>query len=370
MIRSKAVIMRNFNHFSTFSKNNFLTPAIQNLVVICLRLMRFLAILTGVFMSSIVGAQVLPSFGDSRTGVTGMQFLKIAVDARSTSLAGTYVAIANDVAALYWNPAGITAADTGRYNVQLSHTRYFGGISANFGGAVLKAGKHSYVGLNVMAMNYGKMDETTEFEPKGTGRMFTPVNYSVGATYARVLTSSFSFGVTGKFAQEGYPGVSVNNAMFDLGLKYDVGVKHTRFGITFSNFGFNVKPSGEVKLLKYNGSEKASTFSEVSVPAIFRLGLAFDPVHTNRHVLTLAGQLNHPTDNNETYSFGAEYGFMRMGFLRAGYEFFADESYALPCLGAGLKLQRRTGNFTVDYGFVAKSRLGNIQRITLGINIL
>lgn len=31
-------------------------------------------------------AQILPSFGDSRSGSTGMQFLKISPDARSMSL--------------------------------------------------------------------------------------------------------------------------------------------------------------------------------------------------------------------------------------------------------------------------------------------
>ena len=302
-------------------------------------------------------AQILPTFGDSRTGGTGMQFLKIAADARSTSLGGAYVAIADDVSSLYWNPAGITGVDTGKVNCQLSYARYFGDISANFAGVVMKSGKYSFVGFNVFSMNYGKMDETTEFDPKGTGRTFTPVNYSIGITYAKILTNSFSFGVTGKFAQEGYAGVNINNAMFDLGLKYNVGVKYTRFGVSFSNFGFNVTPSGSATILKFNGQQNISNFSEISVPAFFRLGVAFDPIHNNTHILTLAGQLNHPTDNNETYSLGAEYSYLRIGYLRTGYEFFADETYIAPSFGAGIKILRNFGGFTIDYGVLAKSRL-------------
>ncbi|MFI5222224.1 MAG: PorV/PorQ family protein [Bacteroidia bacterium] len=316
-----------------------------------------------------IHAQILPSFGDSRTGGTGMQFLKIATDARSTALGGAYVAIANDVASLYWNPAGITQTDTGKVNCQLSYAKYFGDISANFAGAVMKAGKYSYIGLSVFTMNYGQMLETTEFDPKGTGRTFSPVNYSIGISYAKILTNSFSFGLTGKFAQEGYAGVNVNNVMFDLGLKYNVGVKNTRFGVSFSNFGLNVNPSGSVSVLKFNGPQTISTFSEVSVPAIFRLGVAFDPIHTNEHILTLAGQLNHPTDNNETYSIGAEYIYHKFGFLRSGYEFFADETNVVPNFGAGIKLLRNFGGITIDYGVLVKSRLGNVQRITLAINI-
>lgn len=331
--------------------------------------MKFYLQLVLIFVVTASKAQILPSFGDSRTGGTGMQFLKIGVDARSASMAGAIVAITNDVSSVYWNPAGITGIDTGKVNVQLSYAKYFGDISANFAGAVIKSGKLSFVGFNVMAMNYGKMDETTEFEPKGTGRTFTPVNYSIGITYAKILTNNFSFGITGKFAQEGYAGVYVNNAMFDLGLKYDVGVKHTRFGASFSNFGFNVSPSGEVKILKFNGTQTVTNFNEVSVPAIFRLGVAFDPVHNNKHILTLAGQLNHPTDNNETYAIGAEYSYLKIGYLRSGYEFFTDEKYIAPSFGAGIKILRRFGGLTVDYGIIAKSSLGNIQRITLGINI-
>jgi hypothetical protein len=323
-------------------------------------------ILSGAFGAR---AQLLPTFGDSRTGGSGMQFLKIGPDARSLSLAGSVVSTTNDVSSLFWNPAGITGIDTGKVNVMVSHTRYFGDISGNYAGAVIKSGKLSFVGLQVFSMNYGTMDETTEFQSKGTGRTFNVSNYSIGLTYAKILTNSFSFGVNGKYANEGFAGVQVHNVLFDLGLKYDVGVKHTRFGINFSNFGFNVSPSGDVKILKFDGEQDINSFSNISVPGIFRLGLAFDPLHTNDHIITASGQLNHPTDNNETYALGAEYCYLKTGFLRAGYEFGADEKYIAPSAGVGFKLNRRFGGITIDYGFLAKSNLGNIHRITLAINV-
>jgi hypothetical protein len=333
-----------------------------------MRYIRFILILIA-SVSFGAQAQLLPTFGDSRTGGSGMQFLKIGPDARSLAMGGAVVGITNDASSMFWNPAGITGIDTGKVNVMLGHTRYFGDISGNYAGAVMKAGKLSFVGVQVFAMNYGTMDETTEFESKGTGRTFTVSNYTVGLTYARVLTNSFSFGVNGKYANEGFAGMNVHNVLFDLGLKYDVGVKHTRFGINFSNFGFNVKPTGEVNILKFSGEQNISSFSNISVPGIFRLGLAFDPIHTNEHVLTTSGQLNHPTDNNETYSLGAEYGYLRTGYLRAGYEFGSDQRYAGPSAGIGIKLNRNFGGIMIDYGFLAKATLGNIHRITLAINI-
>jgi hypothetical protein len=316
-----------------------------------------------------VNAQVLPTFGNSRTGGSGMQFLKISPDARGMALGGGAVAVTNDVSAMYWNPAGITHVDTGIVNVGLSHTRYFGDISSSFGGAVIKAGPLSYLGVQVFSMNYGTMDETTEFESKGTGRTFSVANYLVGLTYAKILTNNFSFGINAKYAREGFAGVNINNVLFDLGLQYDIGVKHARFGINFSNFGFNVSPKGDVSILKFSGETDVINFSSVTVPGIFRFGIAFDPIHTKEHVLTAVGQLNHPTDNNETYVLGMEYCYLKTLYARTGYEFGSDEKYVAPAAGIGVKILRSFGGFKIDYGFLAKNNLGNNHRITLCVNI-
>jgi hypothetical protein len=332
-------------------------------------MLRLVAFLSSLLILGTAQAQVLPTFGDSRTGGSGMQFLKISPDARAMSMAGSTVAITNDVSAMFWNPAGITGVDTGKVTAMVSHTRYFGDISSNFGGAVFKAGKLSYIGFQVFSMNYGTMDETTEFDSKGTGRTFTVSNYLVGLSYAKILTNSFSFGVNGKYANEGFGGMNIHNVLFDLGLKYDVGVKHTRFGISFSNFGFNVSPSGDVSILKFDGETDINSFSTVTVPGIFRIGLAFDPLHTPEHVITAAGQLNHPTDNNETYSLGLEYNYLKLLYLRTGYEFGSDQKYVAPSAGLGLHIRRGFGGIAIDYGYLAKQSLGANHRITLAVHI-
>jgi hypothetical protein len=324
-------------------------------------------VLALIVIGSNLCAQILPTFGDSRTGGSGMQFLKISPDAKGMSLAGGHVATVNDVSAMYWNPAGITRSDTAKFHAMVSNSRYFGDIAGNYAGFLFKPGKLSYLGVQVFAMNYGTMDETTEFESRGTGRTFTVTNYTIGVTYAKVLTNSFSFGVNAKYANEGFAGMQIHNALFDLGLQYNVGIKNTRFGINFSNFGFNVSPGGEVSILKFNGVEQIESFSNVSVPGLFRLGFAFDPINNATHALTAIGQLNHPTDNNETYVLAAEYSYLKLLYLRTGYEFGSDERYIAPSAGFGIKLNRRMGGLALDYGFLAKERLGNVHRITLSM---
>jgi hypothetical protein len=330
---------------------------------------RQLCILIFIVSAFSAKSQILPTFGDSRSGSTGMQFLKVSPDARALGLANNGVATANDASAMFWNPAAITEKDTTKADVFVSHTQYFGDISANYFATIFKAGKRSFLGVNVFSINYGTMLETTEFEPNGTGRTFTVSNYNIGVTYAKVLTNNFSFGLNGKFANESFAGISINNILFDLGLKYNIGVKNARFGINFSNFGFNVNPQGEVQVVKFTGEQDINSFSSITVPAIFRIGAAFDPIDINDHRLMLAAQLNHPTDNNETYSLSAEYSYFNFAYLRTGYEFATDTKYTFPSAGFGLRLKKRFANMGIDYGIVARNNLGNIQRITLLIGI-
>ncbi|TNE80698.1 MAG: PorV/PorQ family protein [Bacteroidetes bacterium] len=312
-------------------------------------------------------SQVLPSFGNSRTGTAGMQFLKILPDARGNALAGSYVAIADDATSMFWNPAGITLAGSqNRWNIASSYTAYFGGFNLAAASAVYKAKGDHFWGLYTYALNSPEMMETTELQPFGTGRTFKSSSSIVGMSYGKVLTNSFSFGVNAKYGREAYADVAVNNVMFDLGLHYNVGIKNARFAVTLSNFGINVKPQGKVTILKHNAEETIEDFERVSVPAIFRIGAAFDPIDKENHKLTLSAQLNHPTDNNETLAFGIEYLIRRTVYVRTGYEFGQDVS-SLPPLGIGYRLPRKFGKMQLDYTYQHQASLGSVHRLTFGI---
>lgn len=313
------------------------------------------------------GAQLLPSFGGSRTGTTGFQFLKIAPDARSAGMGGSMIAITDDVSALYWNPAGITHTDTQDLHIQLSQTLYFADVNMSFAGLVYRLNAQTFLGASLIYLTTGKMDVTTEFQPYGTGQYFNASDLALALTFSKVLTDNFSFGVTGKYIRESFAEVHADNAVVDFGFQYAVGVANTRFAVGVANFGFDTEPSGTITVPTLEGFDTIMDFEKVAVPAVFRIGVAWDPVNTATNRFTLSGQLNHPTDNNETYNLGAEYAWHRTLFCRTGYEFGLDES-GIPSFGFGVRFKRNFGMLQFDYGFEDKSRLGTIHRITFGIS--
>ncbi len=332
--------------------------------------MRFyLSILCLVCFLQTSSAQLLPTFGNSRTGASGMQFLKIMPDARSSALSGAVAGFTKDPSAMFWNPSGIAVGDSSKASFFVSNTRYTAANSANFLGVTYKTGSLSTLGVQVISINYAPMEETTEFQPMGTGRFVNVSNTLIGLTYAKILTDNFSFGLSSKWAHEGIGDVRINNFLFDLGLTYDIGIKHARFGVAFTNFGLNVSPTGEVNMLNLSGDIIKTSFGEVSAPGMFRIGGAFDPLHAKNQVLTLLAQLNHPTDNNETFAVAAEYGYKRLLYARTGWEFGSDEAYTFPTAGLGIRLPRKFGDFRFDYSLVSKSRMGNSHRLSLLFNL-
>jgi hypothetical protein len=324
---------------------------------------RSFLVLLLLFLSLPFNGQVLPSFGNTRTGTAGMQYLKIALDPRSAAMGGAFSCVSDDATATFWNPAAMIRSKN-QQEFTAGNLNWFAGSNCQYLAGFGAYKSHTRFGFFASSLNYPKMKETTEFQPFGTGQTFMPVSQQVGFSYAKQLTDQFSFGINTKWAYEGIAGAAINNLMFDLGIRYDLDVKHLRFAVTVSNFGVNVKPGGRMELLRFNGLNEISEFQPVSVPGIFRMGIAMDPVDLKEHRITVCGQLNHYTDNNETVSLGAEYVYRKILYFRSGYEFGSDEN-GMPCLGTGLRMQRKFGCIGFDYSFGNKKTLGNVHRLGL-----
>jgi hypothetical protein len=82
--------------------------------------------------------------------------------------------------------------------------------------------------------------------------------------------------------------------------------------------------------------------------------------------LTLAFDWLHPRDYEERVHFGAEWGFMDMLFLRAGYKF----NYDVESFSGGLGVNKEFGNYgiRVDYAYSDFGDFfGAVHRMSLGL---
>jgi hypothetical protein len=316
----------------------------------------------GIIGTSTLQAQLLPVLGAQRAGTATVQFLKIGVGARATAMGDAFVAIANDASALYWNPAGITQFPSNE--VVLSQTSWFVDIQHQFLGAVYHLSSNDAVGISVTSLHMDDMQITTEFAPTGTGNYFSFGDVAVGVTYSRKLTPQFSFGGTVRYVEETMDVIKTRGVVIDLGTYYWTGLGSSRFSAVVTNFGNQMSPTGSVSLY---GGQTADKFQEFPPPTNFKFGFAFDPIKDETNLLTAAIQLNHPNDNSENISLGAEYGWMSTLFLRGGYKLNVEgQSFTA---GVGVAATISGVLLGVDYGYAAYDNLGGVHRISLSVKL-
>ncbi len=314
-------------------------------------------------------AQLVPNLGGQRAGISAFQFLKIGVGARAVAMGESFIAVANDASALFWNPAGLVEMPSNQ--VMASHTAYVVDISHEFFGITYKLGESQAVGLSFASLHMDDMEITTETQPFGTGRFFSFGDIAIGVTYANKMTEQFSFGATIRYAEETLDVLKMRSVMIDLGTLYWTGLGSTRFAVTISNFGADAKPKGSVTLA--NGG-RVDDFQSFSLPTTFKLGIAMEAIENETSRLTTSLQLNHPNDNSEHFRLGAEYAFQNTFFVRAGVKrtigqklFGRDETSPEDfTLGAGFAVDlSNLSRVSADYAFARFGELGSIHRFSV-----
>ena len=323
----------------------------------------------GLAMAATGFAQLVPNLGGQRAGISAFQFLKIGVGARGVAMGESFVAVANDASALFWNPAGL--AGSGQNQVIASHAEYLVDISHEFLGVSYHIGENDAVGISFSSLHMKDMEITTELQPFGTGRYFSFGDIGIGLTYSKKMTDQFSFGATIRYVEETLNVLKMRSVMVDLGTLYWTGLGSTRFAVTISNFGSDVQPKGSVT--PTNGVT-VSSFQSFSLPTVFKLGVAMEALENDDSRLTTSLQLNHPNDNSEHFRVGLEYAFKNTLFLRGGIKrtigqrlFGRDETSPEDfTLGAGFAVDlAELSRVNADYAFARFGDLGSVHRISI-----
>ena len=186
----------------------------------------------GLLVPSTASAQLIPLLGGQRAGISSLQFLKIGGSARATAMAEAFVAVADDASALQYNPAGMVQFEG--HQATFTHTGWLVDLQHEFVGAVYRLDEQDAIGFSFTSLHTEDMEIRTETQPFGTGRYFSYGDVALGLSYARRLTSQFSFGATVRYVEETIDVLKTRAFMVDLGTYYWTGLGSTRFSVSVS----------------------------------------------------------------------------------------------------------------------------------------
>jgi hypothetical protein len=310
------------------------------------------------------------------SGTSAVNMLKIGVGARMTAMGDAGSATADDATALFWNPAAATRIkDTG--SISISSMNWLVDTRLSYLAAVLNLSGFGHVGVDVQFLDYGDMEETTVYDQDGTGRFVSANDLSVGLAYARQLTDRFSFGLKVKYISENLASVSASAVGIDVGADFQTSFFNNQFRIaaSLSNFGSKLQFSGYDLAVIYTipGSPSGKqipadlTTHEWEIPLLFRFGVSNYFVNNENFTAFATYEVYDSRDFEVRHNLGAEIGYNRTFYLRAGYKFNYDlASYTA---GIGFDFTKIIGyGLVVDYAYLDFGVFEALHQFSLSVN--
>ena len=287
-----------------------------------------------------------------RIATAGLGFLKIGMSARAAGMADAFTSIADDASAAFWNPAGLAHTESVAWST--TYSRWLVGTQIFAGAVAYNTGtsKGGVLGLSLVYFKPESVEETTIYQPGGTGRTIDSIDMSVGLIYALKFTDKFAFGAKVDWVHEVILDNTLNTVKLDVGTLFHTGFRNLRLAMSLKNLGRNERYEQVPFWMPLNYYMAIS--DEI-------YGAQDDPTH-----LTVAFESAYMVDYDQRYHIGAELVLAGIASLRAGYKFNYDaERYSL---GGGLKYEVAEGReIQLDIAYTDFGRLLNAPvRFTLG----
>ncbi|MGH7599569.1 MAG: PorV/PorQ family protein [bacterium] len=307
---------------------------------------------------TLISSTVLAGVGFKPAKYAG-EFLNLGAGGRALGMGGAYIALARDVSATYWNPAGLVNIDYPQ--IMLMHSQQFAGaVKYDFGSFAVPFGAHRSLGLSLIRLGVDDIPETrlknpnerlSETNQPYVLRTFSDAEYALFLTYAVRRSQNFSFGGNVKII---YKGLGNHSAW---GLGFDIAALYNPFGNL--NIGLNLQDVTSTVLAWDTGRR------ELIVPAL-KAGLAYPLALPG-----LGGFMSPALDLEmrfEGRDYAAQFGAGPMSFdTHFGWE-YQRELLALRfgsdvgqfTVGAGIGLPK----LQIDYAFLSHGDLGDTHRIS------
>ena len=312
----------------------------------------------------------------TKTGTTIGQFLLIEPSGKISAMGNAGVAQSDEAMAMYYNPAALGhMANSG---AQFTHNTWFAGITLDYFTAALRITENSSMSISMSSLNSGEIPVRTVEQPLGTGEQYSVADYSFGIGFGQKITDRFSAGIQLSYVQETIWHSSLSVFAFNFGTLYQISDDGLQLGASLSNFGMRGKYNGRDLRIRYdldptrNGDNSSLPgeliTEEFSLPVVFRVGFGYPVKLNENNELYFSIDAFHPSDNSESISFGGEYKFLNSFALRGGYQhLFQTDSELGLTFGGGIEWEIAQYILHIDYSWIQHQRLGDTQRMTVGM---
>ena len=275
------------------------------------------------------------------------QFLKMGVGPRALAMGEAFSGVADDISAIYWNPAGLVNLK-GRELLVQNMVYLFDILHAN----ILYGNRLSEKSGYGVSMDYlWSIDEIRDGSGDPLGN-FTSYYSRLIIGYAFRTSDTFSLGFDIEKLASNLYDTLMENFGINIGGLYTL--DKFSFGLTLQNIQNNLI------LFEQNGPLNY-TYTPESMPQIFRMGIGYKIVKGSM----IAIDYSKANDNNGYYNFGCEYSLMKTLALRFGYILTAKSDELGGLNGMTLGLGMNTKNVCIDFVVTPKGDLGTTYAAAL-----
>lgn len=304
----------------------------------------------------------------------GVLFLLISPGVRADGMGEAFVGIADDVSAVYWNPAGL-GFQSGRELIFM-HSNWLPQLASDLF-YDFAAYKHSVYGLgtfgiSVTYLNLGEQIITDETSPEERGR-FMSYDAAVALSYGTQMSDNMGLGVTIRLIRSNLApigaGAEKGNGQ-TWAFNFDLGILQRNLIFDGLNLGVNISNIGPK--ISYVDVDQADP-----QPTNLKAGLAYKVIDREYNKLTVAADINkllvrrhkdgtsdpvyqalftswvdeslNEEMKNIVPHIGAEYWYSNLIALRAGYWHDVEGKVKPWTFGFGLRYDL----YELDFGYIA-----------------
>ena len=308
--------------------------------------------------------------GETRKAKYAGEFLSTGAGARALALGGSFTALANDVTAVYWNPAGLSQLNYPE--ASLMHAQRFAGIiKYNFAAFALPSGSRSSLGFGIIRLGIDDIIKTKLPRPdlrlgdiyEDNGRQFrnTPVEdysfsdaeYGFFFSWAKRKSERLAYGASVKLLYKSFDENTAYGIGFDAAAQYQVN-SHLLLGANLQDVSTTVLAwdTGLKELilptLKIGAAVPFKTkFLPGKITPLVDLDFRFEGREFASQLAMGAASVD--------FHFGLEYAIFERFAARIGSDVGNFTA------GAGLHFNK----FNLDYAFMNHSELQETHRISV-----